>query len=159
MASADVVVVVVDLAADGDDAPRARRLWEALAGRARICVIGKGDTRAAASPPVPSWCGADALVVSVKDGAGIAALESRLAGILGQTTWDGVTLTRAGIDRWRESAGWRCRGRSRRRAAGGSEEYVLADLKEALTALEDLRGVESADDVLASIFSTFCIGK
>ena len=42
---------------------------------------------------------------------------------------------------------------------GGSEEYVLADLKEALTALEDLRGVESADDVLASIFSTFCIGK
>ena len=83
VASADVVVVVVDLAADGDDAPRARRLWESLDGRPRVCVISKGDTRAEASPPVPSWCGADALVVSAKDGAGIAALESRLAGILG----------------------------------------------------------------------------
>ena len=98
-------------------------------------------------------------MVSVKDGSGIAALESRLAGILGQTTWDGVTLTRA---RHRALAGECGMALSRAIAtarAGGSEEYVLADLKEALTALEDLRGVESADDVLASIFSTFCIGK
>jgi tRNA U34 5-carboxymethylaminomethyl modifying GTPase MnmE/TrmE len=42
---------------------------------------------------------------------------------------------------------------------GGSEEYVLADVHEALSALATLRGVETPDDVLREIFSSFCIGK
>jgi tRNA modification GTPase len=89
----------------------------------------------------------------------MAALETRLSEILGQTSWDGATLTRA---RHRSLVG-EC-GRALACAlatarSGGSEEYVLADLTEALTALEQLRGVETADEVLASIFSTFCIGK
>jgi tRNA modification GTPase len=159
VASADVVVLVLDLADDDEDGARARRMWEALAGRARVCVISKGDTLTAASVPVPAWCGPDALVVSAKDGDGVAALESRLAGILGQSKWDGVTLTRA---RHRSLAG-ECGVAVARAIAtargGGSEEYVLADLKDALTALEALRGVETAEDVLSEIFSTFCIGK
>ncbi len=87
------------------------------------------------------------------------ALEERLCAALGQVSWDGETLTRA---RHRSLVGT-CAAALARAAAiaaeGGSEEYVLADLHDALTALEDLRGVESPDEVLEAIFSTFCIGK
>ena len=79
--------------------------------------------------------------------------------MLGQAAWDGVTLTRA---RHRSLVATCADALSRAMAtarAGGSEEYVLADLKDAVTALGDLRGVESADDVLSSIFAAFCIGK
>jgi tRNA modification GTPase len=39
------------------------------------------------------------------------------------------------------------------------EEFVLADLQEARAALEEVTGKRTADDVLAHIFSRFCIGK
>jgi tRNA U34 5-carboxymethylaminomethyl modifying GTPase MnmE/TrmE len=40
-----------------------------------------------------------------------------------------------------------------------SEEFVLADLQEARLALEEVSGRRTSDDVLAHIFSRFCIGK
>jgi tRNA modification GTPase len=45
--------------------------------------------------------------------------------------------------------------------SGGSlsEEFVLADLQDARGALEEISGRRVADDVLAHIFSRFCIGK
>jgi tRNA modification GTPase len=36
---------------------------------------------------------------------------------------------------------------------------ILLDLHTALRALDSLTGVTTADDILARIFSTFCIGK
>jgi tRNA modification GTPase len=44
---------------------------------------------------------------------------------------------------------------------GGSlpEEFVLADLQEARAALEEITGKRASDELLAHIFSTFCIGK
>ncbi|MCA1563632.1 MAG: tRNA uridine-5-carboxymethylaminomethyl(34) synthesis GTPase MnmE [Acidobacteria bacterium] len=44
-------------------------------------------------------------------------------------------------------------------SAGASEEFVLADLAEGRTALEEITGARTPDDVLAHIFSRFCIGK
>jgi tRNA modification GTPase len=46
-----------------------------------------------------------------------------------------------------------------REAAGASEEFVLADLQEARAALEEISGRRATDDLLAHIFSRFCIGK
>jgi tRNA modification GTPase len=43
--------------------------------------------------------------------------------------------------------------------AGATEEIVLAELADARTALELLTGRRTPDDVLAHIFSHFCIGK
>ena len=40
-----------------------------------------------------------------------------------------------------------------------SEEFVLADLQEARHALEEIMGRRTDDDVLAHIFSRFCVGK
>ncbi|HSS45620.1 MAG TPA: tRNA uridine-5-carboxymethylaminomethyl(34) synthesis GTPase MnmE [Thermoanaerobaculia bacterium] len=42
---------------------------------------------------------------------------------------------------------------------GDSPEYAAAELEEALAALADLFGETTAEDVLAKVFSTFCIGK
>ena len=43
--------------------------------------------------------------------------------------------------------------------ARAPEEFVLADLNEARAALEEITGVRTPDDLLAHIFSSFCIGK
>jgi tRNA modification GTPase len=55
-------------------------------------------------------------------------------------------------------------GRALARAAGAArarapEEFVLSDLHEARSALEEVTGARTADDTLAAIFSRFCIGK
>jgi len=43
--------------------------------------------------------------------------------------------------------------------SGANEEFVVVDLHAAATALRGLTGGISRDDVLAEIFSKFCIGK
>jgi tRNA modification GTPase len=40
-----------------------------------------------------------------------------------------------------------------------SEEFILADLQEAGAALQEITGKRTTDDLLAQIFSRFCIGK
>ncbi len=44
-------------------------------------------------------------------------------------------------------------------AAGLPHEVLLMDLHSSLRALDSLTGATTADDILARIFSTFCIGK
>lgn len=159
LASADVVVLVVDPDAGASDVDASGDLWSSLAGRSRICVVNKVDVWGSREHAVPTWCPEDAIAVSARDGDGTAMLEARLGAMLGQSSWEGATLTRA-RHRSLVAVCASALGRAEQTAAdGGSEEYVLADLHEALTALEDLRGVESPDEVLASIFATFCIGK
>jgi tRNA modification GTPase len=53
------------------------------------------------------------------------------------------------------------RARAAALAEGGSmpEEFVLADLQEARAALEEITGRRAPDDLLAHIFSRFCVGK
>ena len=42
---------------------------------------------------------------------------------------------------------------------GVEEEFVLADLADARSAFEEITGRRTPDDVLAHIFTRFCIGK
>jgi len=44
-------------------------------------------------------------------------------------------------------------------AASLPHEMILLDLHTALRALDSLTGATTPDDILARIFSTFCIGK
>jgi tRNA modification GTPase len=53
----------------------------------------------------------------------------------------------------------RARGAALAGAEGLSEEFVLADLQQARQALEEVTGRRTPDDLLAHIFSRFCIGK
>ena len=47
------------------------------------------------------------------------------------------------------------------RAATNSaaEEFVISDLQQAQTALEEITGARSSEDLLQHIFERFCIGK
>jgi tRNA modification GTPase len=53
------------------------------------------------------------------------------------------------------------RARQAAAADGGAlpEEFVLADLQQARAALEEISGRRAPEDLLAEIFSRFCVGK
>ena len=53
------------------------------------------------------------------------------------------------------------RARDAASVEGGSmpEEFLLADLQDARTALEEVTGRRTAEDLLTHIFERFCIGK
>ena len=156
--AADLVIVVVNPLAAPGELEHSRHLWESVERSGAICVVSHADAIADAKS-LPGWLPASAVRVSSVTQSGVADLEGRMAAALGQASWQGATLTRA---RHRALVG-RCRDALTRGAAlacsGGSEEYVLADVHDALVALEELRGVETPDEVLETIFSSFCIGK
>ena len=63
------------------------------------------------------------------------------------------------VERAHEALVARARGRAAPTAASLPEEFVLADLQDARAALEEITGRRTPDDLLAHIFSRFCIGK
>ena len=63
------------------------------------------------------------------------------------------------VERADEALVARARRRRSTTARSLSEEFVLADLQEARAALEEITGRRAPDDLLAHIFSRFCIGK
>ena len=158
MDAADVVLLVVDPGASPDDLAESSRVWSTLSGRDAICVSTRLDVQGRGALR-PEWMPADTVAVSCTTGENLSVLEQVLASLVGQGEWPGATLTRAR----HRSAIQQCEsalGRAAETIAdGGSEEFVLVDLRDALLALEGLRGVETTEQVLESIFSTFCIGK
>lgn len=159
VASADLVVLVVDPESDAATLEGSRRRWEELAPDRRVCVLNKSDRWEGSAVALPIWCGEACVRLSARDGDGLARLQAVIAGRLGRADWEDGTLTRV-RHRSLVAACAQALGRAEAVAAdGGSEEYVLVDLQEALALLASLRGVETPDEVLASIFATFCIGK
>lgn len=153
---ASLVLVVLDGSAPltGDD----RALLEETAAAPRLVVVNKRDL-------APGWqadeLGGGVVSVSALTGEGLgelrAALLRAICGTEPGRDVPAVTnlrhldlLARAG------EALARAAGAA---AAGVPEEFVLADLNEARGLLEEVTGARTADDLLASIFSRFCIGK
>lgn len=165
VADADVVLVVVD-ASEISEARIAEdaRLWEALDGRARLLVVNKIDVEAAGGVRRPDhfamWRQSlPACRISVRTGEGLEALRRSLAETLGGTAWEPAMVTNA-----RHLGLLRQAGRSLDRAvtavaAGATEEYVAVDVREALDALEEIRGRVTPQEILNGIFARFCIGK
>jgi tRNA modification GTPase len=126
----------------------------------RIVVANKCDlARPDGAPEVQPQ--REALMISSRTGEGLDALRAAIVLALSgsedlrdtpmvsnqrhlqcaQTARDAVGRARAAIE------------------AGSTEEIVLAELGDARESLEALTGRRTADDVLAHIFSHFCIGK
>jgi tRNA modification GTPase len=153
---ADALLYVFD-ASEGLDAEDTRQL--ALAGgRTRILVANKADRLAAGGPPVP----ADALLVcGLAPDAGarlVAALEAAIAsGVSTESTSEilGSLRQRDLVLRARAAAEAAIEALER----GESPEYAATHCDDALDALADLVGETTAEDVLARLFSTFCVGK
>jgi tRNA modification GTPase len=152
-AVADLVVFVADRsqplasATTPDGEARSRKV---------LYVANKSDLPAA-------WHHPDAVEVSALTGDGIEILRRRMAAALDVEPLDdppAITNVRhiALVERADEALR-RARDGARRQGASLSEEFVLADLQEARSALEEISGRRAADDLLAHIFSRFCVGK
>jgi tRNA modification GTPase len=159
MDGADVVVLVLDRSRAMSEAEHGLLL---LAGaRAAIVVGNKADLPAAWEPAL---LGPEVLQVSATSGHGVNALGSAIArtvtslggsaeSVLVTNERHRVLLTRA-LESVDHAVG--------AMAAAGDrlpEEFVVADLRGALEALEEVTGRRTADALLDEIFSTFCIGK
>jgi len=156
-ATADLTLVVLDRsqALCEDD----RRVIAQTIDINRLIVLNKAD--------LPTAEGAEetpgAVSVSAVTGAGLDELRRRIGESLDvDLLADRPAITNvrhiALVQRAHEAL---TRARSAALSDGGAlpEEFVLADLQEARMALEQVNGQRTSDDVLAHIFSRFCIGK
>lgn len=154
-AVADIILVVLDRSRPLTDEDH--RLLDETRGRIRVVAANKADL-------APAWdvtsLDAAAIQVSALTGEGIDAVRAALVDVPGDTApRDRVEVTNVRhadlIAKARQAT-----GRAEAAARDGlPEELLLVDLTEARTRLEEVTGARSADDVLAAIFSRFCIGK
>lgn len=153
---ADIVLVVVDRSRllDADD----RALLESTSKRRRVVVASKSDL--APAWPIDELAAASPVALSATSGEGVdclrAALVAAAAGeplrdvpaITNVRHQDLLTRAHAALERAEAAA-----------VRGAPEEFVLADLGEARSHLEEITGTRTSDDVLHAIFDRFCIGK
>jgi tRNA modification GTPase len=155
---ADCVVIVLDGSEPLHDSDRA--LIAATRGRRHVVALNKSDlVRRVAADDLES--AGPAITVSATNGDGMADLRSAIAASLvqGQALRDVPAVTNqrhlALLERAHESI---IRGADAL-AHGAPEELALADLQEARGYLDEIVGRRTTDDILAKIFSSFCIGK
>lgn len=150
---ADLVLYLVD-AAGGVTEEDAREL-DALADPRgeRVTLLLYTKTDLAAAPP-------GALAVSVAEGVGIEELLARLDGIVRErfAAPEGSLVNerqRGAVAEAAVAIGEALTSQSESR----EEQLILVDLYRAASAVGALTGAITRDDVLAEIFSRFCIGK
>ncbi len=156
MADADLILLVHDatLALTAEE----RTLAEKVAEQPHVLVSNKVDLPGAAF----GWESPEqAVAMSAVTGAGLEELRGVIVERLG-LTGDGADAGGLNTLRQQEAAGNALA--ALRKAAGANlarlpHEFLLLDLHVALRALDSLTGETTADDILARIFSTFCIGK
>jgi tRNA modification GTPase len=150
---ADLLLVVVDgsLPLDQFD----EEIVSQITDNKRVIVSNKADLQRDSAH--------DFLPVSARTGVGLDALRARITRALDiESRTDPPAITNVRHTALVERA--HCALSRARSAAGAdgetlSEEFVLADLQDARAALEEISGRRTPDDVLAHIFSRFCVGK
>jgi len=158
----DLVLLVLDVSrALGDED---RQLLERTGGSPRVVVINKTDRAAAWDEQALDLRGDRAVRVSAWTGEGLEALRRVIAERLtgSRPTADPPSLTNVrhiGLLETAAQALVRAAAAARSMGASGSEEFVLADLRDARAAFEEVTGRRTTEDLLAAIFGRFCIGK
>jgi tRNA modification GTPase len=156
---ADLQVIVVDgsLPLTNDDRVLIGR---AIAGR-HVIGINKADLphQVELSSLGP---GAVTVSVSAKTGAGIedlrAAIRSQLIGAGGETG-EGIMIMNVRHQTALDRAAEALQEASESLGGGLAPELVAIDIRTAADALGEITGVITTDEILARIFSEFCIGK
>jgi len=153
MRISDVVLVVVD-GSEPLDEMDAAILLETEHFR-RVVVSNKSDVRNQINDAF--------LAISATRQTGLDALRAELAGALDvESLREQPSITNLRhltlMERAHEAL-VRARESLIERAGFFSEEFLLADLQAARNAVEEISGKRAPDDVLAHIFSRFCVGK
>ncbi|HEX3704883.1 MAG TPA: tRNA uridine-5-carboxymethylaminomethyl(34) synthesis GTPase MnmE, partial [Vicinamibacterales bacterium] len=159
--AADVVVVVVDRSAPLEEADR--QIVASTTGRARVVVANKADREPAWTHDTLGAAAADAVDASATTGIGLDEVRERLVRALDvdvhQDRPEITNVRHVALVQRADEALARAGRAAFEDGASLSEEFVLADLQEARAALEEIAGRRVTDDLLAHIFSRFCIGK
>jgi tRNA modification GTPase len=151
-AEADLTVYVHDASAPWGDGERAA--WEGLSGARRLLVFNKTDIA-----PVPEGCGAVGLCALAPDaGSRVAeAIERSLAGDFpADAAGEIVSLRQHDLLERALAAAARA---GTDLARGERAEIAIIAVEDALSAIADLAGESTTEDVLDRIFASFCIGK
>ena len=155
LADADLVLLIHD--ATLEVTAEEVRLRNSLEGRPHLLIHNKVDLleRSGDSPE------AEAIRTSAVSGAGLDELRAAILERLGAA---GAVADIGSLNnlRQQEAVAAALAGLSAAAAANTAalpHELILLDLHSALRALDSLTGVTTPDDILARIFSTFCIGK
>ncbi len=156
MAEADQVLVVIDASGcrDGEALHKEdAQTLASLAGRDPIVVMNKIDLVAQATQTFPG------IKTSALTGDGIAELRDELLRRLRAPAGDSPLITNLRQHAVLTSAIDALGAAERGLHARVPHEMLLLDLYAALQSLDALTGVTTTDDILALIFSSFCIGK
>lgn len=153
IAAAELVLLVIDSSAEADLAEEAE-----LPQRAKtVRILNKSDL-----PRHADWVGADGFPISCLDPTSVDALRDHLyETIVAGTTLGSGNLTSINVRHQH------CLTRAKAElekaiamlAAGESPEFVAMDLRAALDAVGEVIGRTDIEEILAEIFSQFCIGK
>lgn len=159
MADADVTLLVLDGSEPLEE--EERQLLARLEGvRSCMVVVNKRDRPPAWDPR--QLAGPEPILVSARSGQGCDSLEQAIVtwiGSRGPESPDGFVLTserQAGALR---IASGHVVAASRTLGEGLPEEVALVDLHAALSALGEVTGETTSEEILDQIFSSFCIGK
>lgn len=157
LARADLALLVTD---DADVAADAALLDELPAGASRLVVHNKIDL-AGTSPRTAAIDGTIHLWICVRDGRGLDLLigELKIRAGLTEASGDGAFSARArhidALLRAQVHLAAAVDALTLQRAG----ELAAEELRQAQLALAQITGAFSSDDLLGSIFSSFCIGK
>jgi tRNA modification GTPase len=158
---ADLILVVVDRSEALDDGDAG--IIAETRGRPVLVVANKSDKPAAWSVESLDAVGCPVAVFSATTGEGLDGMRQRLASALDidleQDRPEITNVRHIALVQRADEALVRARAAVLGDGAALPEEFVLADLQDARAALEEISGRRVTDDLLAHIFSKFCIGK
>ena len=159
-AEADIRLVVIDRSSPAqakDDA----LVRDALAESERVLVarskcdlpaVDEDDRFSAMDPPVPT------IAISAKTGEGLEALRAKLLELVaggGDLAGEPLVTNTRHVELLRDAS--ESLGRAREHIDEG--ELLAEDLRGALGALNEITGEGTREEILDTIFSSFCIGK
>ena len=163
LAQAELILHVLD--AGEPLTPADENYFTEFAAKKRILVLNKTDLPAKLELPAKSEIGnrkSEMIRVSCVSGQGIEALKDAIKSLV----WAGeikAEMLQVAINSRHQDALNRARATTRQAAdalrADATLELVAMDLRIAANAVGEIVGKTTTEDLLDSIFSTFCIGK
>lgn len=149
--TADLVLHLVD-----SNAPKPENFTAEDAERAELLLLNKSDL-----PEHSDWKSCDALRISCTTENGLAGLEEKILEKIGARHLDApsaIAINARHRDCLRRALA-ACERASEAIAAGLGPEFVSVDLRDALQAVGEIVGAAGTEEILDSLFATFCIGK